>query len=478
MRRSWRAYLVVACVVLCWLGVALVVLPRLGDPASFDKTPDPASPAMTEASSQTAKFRGNVYHIIFDSYQSEAYPYFLDKTPEPDRLPFTYYPNFRVSRVATYFSMAELFAGDFYSPDMPSDGWHNAAFQNGMMAYLANGGVQLDLYPYYSEYCYRGGHTVCKTTMALRDKVLGAGRTRQTALDLWFLKLIPISLKRELNARFAPPDEGAPAGDSFSNWDYGFSIFNAITQSSAPGDPDKPYLSVQQFMQFLAEEDARPATGQYVFLHLLLPHGAMVLNHECTYVGRATTQTPQGPYFEQVQCANKLLDLLVDKLAALGRLDNSLIIAQADHGHYMHPADLGALYQYLPLDVSVPRLEPDEADSSTWPSEAIEVRASALLLIKFPGRSAASRSDEPVQMIDIAPTILRYFDIDPGVMRGMPIQDMPALPPRERFFFASSERIAPNLFSKYRYVDGRWKFEESVETFTSADQLFTIRLAH
>jgi hypothetical protein len=485
MRQSWRIYLVVIGVALGWLSLAFVVVPRLGDPVSFNQVSNTASPAVAEASqtsnqAASRSFRGNVYHILLDSYQSEAYPYFLAQTPELNQPPFTYYPEFRSAAARTYFSMAELFASDFYPPGLLPESWHNAALQSGgLMGYLANSGVRLSVYARDPEQCYEGTSAVCKLTLDIKRALLGDSRARQTAADLWFLKLIPTSLKRELNARFASQDEGASDSDSFSDWDYGFSISEALSPSNMPRDRDEPYFSVQQFMQILADEDSRPATGQYVFAHVILPHTPYVLDRECNYVGRAAaqTQTDQERYLQQVQCAHKLLALLVKKLESLGRLDDSLLIVQADHGHYWQPADLGVLYQYHPMDVSVQKVVDDKADSSTWPSEMIETRASALLLIKFPGQSAASRSNKPVQMIDIAPTILRYFNIDPGSMRGMPIQTMPDSLARERLFFASNfipDARNPKVFSKYRYVDGRWKFEENIATPTDTDLSFTL----
>ncbi len=474
MPQSWRVYLAVIGAALCWLGVEFAVLPRLGDPVTFNKIFDTRSFAAAESGDQAParNFRGNVYHLILDSYQSEAYQYFLEKTPELNQLPFTYYPNFRVSRPTTYLSLTELFSGDTYAPNLLTKYWNDAPFQNGMMAYLANAGVELGLYPYASGTCYRGPSTVCEPLDVVEGKMLGAGRVRQTAIDMWFLKLIPGSLKRELNARFAPKDTDAQTatdGDRFSDWDYGFSIFNAIAPSKTPTDADKPYFSVQQFLQFLDGEGARPPSGQYFFMHVVVPHAPFVLDGDCNYIGR-TAQDAQVRYLQQVQCADKLVTLLVKKLESLGRLDNSLIIVQADHAYYYHPADLEVLLKYHPMNASVPRVFPEEADSSRWPSEMIEARASALLLIKFPGQSAASRSDKPVQMIDIAPTILRYFDIPRSPMQGIPVQDMPEALVRDRLFFATSKGVfsASNfkVFSKYRYVDGTWKFEENIQTLT------------
>jgi hypothetical protein len=133
----------------------------------------------------------------------EVYQYFLEQTPEANQSNAT----------MTYISMAQLFMGDLYTPSMTPERWHNAAFQSGgMMAYLARGGVQLQLYPHFPEHCFRGAP--CKTTVSPERELLGEGRARQTAVDLWFLKLIPNSLKRELNEHVAPKDEDMTDDDA------------------------------------------------------------------------------------------------------------------------------------------------------------------------------------------------------------------------------------------------------------------------
>ena len=346
-----------------------------------------------------------------------------------------------------------------------------------MMEYLGKNGVGIHVYTNFPEHCYAGA-VDCHLVDDLKKEILGESQVVRMVLDMWFLKLIPTSLKRELNARFAPPgitdgDDGD--GGSFSGWDYGFSISNAIAPKNVP--EGGPYFALEQFKRLLDSEDARPATGQYVFAHVLLPHYPFELDGDCNYVGRKPDQAAQENYLEHVQCANKLMGLLVQKLASLGRLDNSLIVFQGDHGRYWYPADMGVLYQYHPLNVSIPRINAQEGDSSTWPSELIEIRASALLLVKYPGQSVAARSDKLVEMIDVAPTILRYFDIHPDSMGGIPIQDMPEALTRERFFLASNfipNRRNPREFSKYHYVDGRWKFEENIDTVSPPDSLFTL----
>jgi hypothetical protein len=48
---------------------------------------------------------------------------------------------------------------------------------------------------------------------------------------------------------------------------------------------------------------------------------------------------------------------------------------------------------------------------------------------------------------------------------GFSIQDMPEALTRDRYFFASNSipnSHFPYVFSRYRYVDGKWKFEEDI----------------
>ena len=168
MRRAWQLYLVAAGVALGWLGIAFVVVPNLGTPVQLSRAANPSLPPVAGQSAPHA-FQGNVYHIVFDAYQSEAYQYLLPKTPELKQLPLTYYPQFRANSPWTYFSMAELFASDFYTPGMSPESWHAAALQGrGLMGYLANAGVRLHIYPIYDDYCYGGDLTICKTESELK----------------------------------------------------------------------------------------------------------------------------------------------------------------------------------------------------------------------------------------------------------------------------------------------------------------------
>lgn len=426
---------------------------------------DPSEGTRTNREASPQRFNGNVYHIMLDAYQSEAYQYLAPKLPKLNEQPFTYFPEFSTNSAWTWSSTAELFYGDFYTPTTSVHDWYMKSYQEGVLDDLVDNGVTLHLYPYYPFYCHSAAAT-CSSSQYLEKDMLGEIWSNQTVIDLWFLKLVPGTVRYILNAQYAQERD---ASGSFRNWGYGFSVSTASKTRGTPVDSDHPYFSVQQFMQLLDNEASRPATGQYVFAHLILPHGPQVLDEACNYVGRTTPDdiSPKR-YLKQVECAHKLITLLIERLRSLDRLDNALIIIHSDHGFYFHPAHMGVLLKSHTLNTSIPWVQPRADDSSTWPSEYIEVRSSAVLLVKLPGASTAAISNEPVQMIDLAPTILKHFNIASSSYRGIPIQDIVIEgTSRDRLFFAANDvprATRPEVISVYRYVNGKWRFEEDIIT--------------
>lgn len=141
-----------------------------------------------------------------------------------------------------------------------------------------------------------------------------------------------------------------------------------------------------------AEEDElqRPASGQYVFVHVLIPHGPYVLRSDCSVRPDITSRHPTaGSPIDQARCATARIVAWIALLERLGRLDDALVVIHADHG--------------APFDWS----SGDPVWIPPQSQQGLELRS--LLLVKAPGapRSAPLRvSDAPVTLLDLAPTIL------------------------------------------------------------------------
>jgi phosphoglycerol transferase MdoB-like AlkP superfamily enzyme len=117
--------------------------------------------------------------------------------------------------------------------------------------------------------------------------------------------------------------------------------------------------------------------------HFVIPHSPDVLAADCSYDagGHETSQ------LEQSACATKLLVDFVDRLKELGRFNNSLVIAHADHGVY----------------------QPD--NDAENPAERVSLRA--LLLIKPIGSDGdLAVSEVESTVIDIAPTLLNALQVE------------------------------------------------------------------
>ena len=396
-------------------------------------------------------FKGNVYHILLDGYRSEAYRYLSEVNPEGHQPGLVHYSNFRSNSGRTWSSTAELLGGSFYTPDLSPLEWRRKSISDGVLRTLADNGVRLHLYPHFPYFC-QGTAEVCTPTGQVKKKVLREFGANSTIIDLWFLKLVPNSILHIF-------DEQA----DLSSGDYGFSIYDALFGSEKKPQPrDNPYFSVLQFKQMLEDEDTRPASGYYVFTHLWLPHGPYVLDGDCNYISppvELIKNSEGGRDLLQTECADRLVSQLIAKLKSLGRLESSLIIVHSDHGQFWKVRRGQGKSPLVALDENV-----SAAEANMWTSERIENRSSALLLISGLSASDSLTSDLHVQMIDIAPTILRFFGIDVGDFPGIPIQDPTKYISRDQVFFGTKTSArATRRFLKYRYVDGKWCFEEHIQ---------------
>jgi len=404
---------------------------------------------------------GNVYHLVFDGYQSEAFEYLLEQKPRIGG-PFTHYFNFHTSSGRTWSSVPELLWGRYYGPEETIDDWRDNPYQSGLFERLFLAGVDIHVYPHYLYYCYEFA-TTCKPNISLKAEVLGRPPGEKTVVDLWFLKLLPATAKRLLMDDSEDLARGGVAADT---WDYGFSINDFFFgKSTLPDESANPYFSVRQFREFVADEDLRPSDGQYTYLHAILPHDPIVVDTACNYVGAVAVEL-EG-FIDQATCAQQLIGELVTKLQSLGRLDDSLIIVQADHGFFWHPSQMGDLLAFSPVNTTdVAKIRVDEADSSTWPSEIIEVRSAALLLVKHPQQREFRTAEDEVQMIDIGPTALDFFGALAHGLPGVPISQI-GNQEREHIYFAHNKIPsvgAPTVMSRYRRVDGRWIFDQDIPT--------------
>jgi hypothetical protein len=396
---------------------------------------------------------GNVYHLLLDAYQSES---FADSTgaTAATRFPgFTYYTRFNTNFPRTSSSEAALIHGRMPRPGLAAARWGDLALAEGFWRDLSAADVGLWVYPYARWLCPLTAVKCVASADLARDA--GASTTRDATVRLWATRLVPLSIRRGLGA-------------------------SGQTPASANGALPLQYFNLKQFDELLADEEHRPARGQYVYYHALIPHHDHIMNERCELVESTWNA---GGYWGHVACANLMIERLVETLRRLNRLDDALIVVHADHGApeflvgpggFDRPDDFpldDVARGYQPVDRTYydGRLFEQQitlGDSARWRSMAVEVFSSGLLLVKAPHARSYSVDARPVQLFDIAPTVLRHFELDTTAYAGLPLADAPRL--RQQVFFAHSRDFDGKL-SKYQLTPDGWKFVEDIPLAASSE---------
>ena len=394
---------------------------------------------------------GNIYHIVLDGFQREVYEFLAHKDQDLNLSEFVFYPRFTSAYGTTRLSLPNLLTGRILEEEQSILDWQIEATSGGLWADLAKTGMSLTLYPYFDDECPPNiGY--CHPAMAIgmldEEDSFNAPMSNEERqlVDLWFVLLLP----RSLHLLTAPKTDanttevqggGDPDKEVFSITTFFWGESKASNRASAVPNPvpthNRPAASVYNFRQMLADEAERPGQGQYVYVHAHLPHGPYTLARDC----RPYTEEPAAlqRFLGQSTCGIGLVNELLAKLKELGRFDDSLIVVHSDHGAYPlivitfgmeYPGTFRPETRYIKPDAS-----PPASVSHKPPAGVPSLRSGALLLVKQPGASESSSSEKDVQMIDLAPTILRYAGHDLDGYPGYPINELPIDLLRPRPFY-------------------------------------------
>jgi hypothetical protein len=421
---------------------------------------------------------GNVYHILLDDYLSESFAYSTGPSAAQRYPGFTYFTRFNTNFPRTESSEPAMIAGRFPTAGMSIANWPATALRTGFWKDLAASNVGMWIYPYGRWLC-PDYVSKCLSSFDI-ERDAQTWPTRRATVDLWALRLFPASLRRLANTHVGAYHGAAPEDSA------GFSVTSALrglldgTRGTTTALPHAvsalptQYFNLKLFDVMLADEPMRPAHGQYVYYHALVPHPPYIMNERCEYVPNPTGEP--SFYWSHVACANLMIDRLVTELRRLGRLDDALIVVHADHGdmeflnaskapgHGIEFALDSGARRYQQADSTYTNIRTfdamNEGDSAAWRSMAVDVFSSGLLLTKFPHASQYSQDARPVQLLDIAPTVLSHFGVPINrEYAGEPISSVPES--RDQMFFAHSRTFGGD-FSKYRLTDKGWVFTERI----------------
>lgn len=400
------------------LGSGLPALSAMQD-AAADSGADGGAPAPGAATPDLP----NIYHLIFDEYQTDIFEHLLDDRVRHALRGFSFYPDTTATFGRTEMALPSMFGSDDYAYDRTRADYVAQAF-HGRGSTL---GVLRDLGYHRSGYLHEPGmlgDPPALDAWVVHDELAAtapmAGYS-DLLVSMWIYRHTTERVSRHL----------LPAHH------YQQLTADALLPEHAPP------RSVVSVRDLIRREADLPARGRYTFAHLIVPHFPNVLQPDCTYVPGQST----GP-IEQAACANHLMVEFVERLRDLGRLEDSIVVIQSDHGSWFEVVDGAAVAQ---------------RDDGMFSERASRARARALLLVHLPGAAAATAEelevvDRPTTLDDVMPTVFDELGVEHTFTgnRLSLLEEPPA--DRERFYHFFKGRQRP--MARYRIEGGQARFDQ------------------
>jgi hypothetical protein len=320
-----------------------------------------------------ARQRPNVYHLLFDEYQTDMFLQTLTPAVK-DQLPgFVLFPQTTTYFGRTAMSLASVFSGRTYDFGSSQDEYNRAAFESdrSILYWLKQAGYETRAY-LHPVYAFEQTLFDNRRFHKNADSYSLPAATRLFA-QLWTYSALP----RPLSARLLPASEM----EQFDNQ-------NVLSFKA-------PLNSYYAFRNYLEEEASFSPQARYTFVHLLLPHFPYIMTEDCGF----STDGARTSAMQQSQCATSLIVQFANRLKALGRYDDAMIIVQADHGA-----------RFVVRRNKLVNVGGRGVYSNIWS----RARSRALLLMKPPGQGAERtfRSSEiPASLLDIAATVRETLDL-------------------------------------------------------------------
>ena len=342
----------------------------------------------------------NFYHIVFDEYQTDVFDFTLDSDLAGALGGLVFFDNAVTMFGRTRMSLATLFSGRSYDFESSQHEFQRSAFtgRQSMLRQLLDKGYVTEAYLHAGLFTFDvpfHHHRYHRSPTGY-----GGIDSSDVFRDLWIYANFPAFLASHLIE-----------DDRLDN----FEAQNVLSFAA-------PIKSLHAFDYLLRRESKQPGTGRYVFAHLILPHSPNVLDSDCRYSLDGAKTRPE----QQAGCANKLMVELVTTLERLGRLRESLIVFQSDHGS-----------RYGLHDGRLRRLKGMKDYGNAWNT----ARSRPLLLFKLPGRDRSGsllKNPAPASLLDVFPTVGAALGLDIGEAEGVDLFDtdeVTTISERQRWYY-------------------------------------------
>jgi arylsulfatase A-like enzyme len=255
--------------------------------------------------------------------------------------------------------------------------------------------------------------------------------------------------------------------DDQARTDFGFSITEKLNLKSPDFVPVNfmQYYSLQSIEQFKTDEKQRPNTGQYVFMHLEVPHPPYIYNEECTTETPITDYrykrdgTPFYDYYvKQSACSIKLLNEITQTIKEAGNYEEAMIIVHSDHGFKFMLLPNGERKSYYELSQE----QRSQADKGLPLHQSLLASFTDVIFFIKPPKDVKVSNDIPIHPIDIKPIIFEHFGLSTTHLNGLNLQQLHTVSQEERspqklyFNFFKMPELVPDAFLTYERKNNEW----------------------
>ena len=359
----------------------------------------------------------NIYHFVFDAYSSLTFQETIERlNVKKDFDSFVFFKNNLSNYIITAGSVPSYLTGSLYQEGAFVD-WQALSRKAGMRKTLKDNGYRVSLYvPDKSNNWFfeEADQIVTSREFALS---FFSGSEKFRLAQIAMVRTAPNFLRKE-TLKVSEKLLGKIVG-----------IINGVEDlKGLSGYRFYKRLSVPVLEQFIIDEEKRPASGQYIYVHVILPHPPMTWSANCQYASSSS-------FKEQTDCATSSMVKVTEKLKKLKKLTNSLVIFQSDHGYHSLPPHTVEPIFIMPENVVARITETNKF----FPKKGIAKRVHSLLLVKLPGakQQPLEVSNSSTQLLDIPETVFDAVGLkNMKATQGQSVFSLEASNPRKIHVFS------------------------------------------
>ena len=319
--------------------------------------------------------KNNVYHIVLDGFQYDTFSKLKEKKLINIPKEFIVLKNFYTEFESTNLSLSLLLDQDRSDKiDYNNSNLIKNLYENNTNIYLYTKNEPSSKFALVHRNTYDYKSIYNKTENYFNTIIL--------LFDYTFLNLSPYFIKKYLKKYKFDPKIGL-YGFSFSNWISNKILMIDQYKQNLPSVVDWPYWSAKVFKQLINDETQRSNKNNYIFAHLVIPHGPYVLDEKGNfYKNEKENLNLMERYENQAIYSMKLMNDFFETLKKNKRYEDSLIIIHSDHGFFFSKNDI--LNDNYTKSISSKDFGPLEFDKINDINNYINSWGKGLLLVKPP----------------------------------------------------------------------------------------------